>query len=153
MAVFGKGIEQKAKILAAGFGLDEGFHVLKGPNGLASEAGRDQPPNEDEKCGGGGGEVEVVHFEDELPSDVVLADLGDYVNEEVEGGDGERRVGKGLGIVEEGKGNFGIVDEAHEGVVEDLRRESDAVELQRRLHRMEGVVVVDKDLCYQFGVI
>lgn len=146
MAVFGKGIEQKAKILATGFGLDKGFHVLKGPDGLAGKAGGDQPPNEDEKCGGSGGEFEVVHFEDELPSDVVLADLGEDVNEEVEGGGGERRVREGLGIVEEGEGNFGIVDEAQEGLVEQLRRESDAVELQRRLHGVEGVVVVDKDL-------
>ncbi|KAK9922069.1 hypothetical protein M0R45_030551 [Rubus argutus] len=100
-----------------------------------------------------GGEVVAVHFEDELPSDVVLADLGDDVDEEVEGVGGEGWVGEGLGVVEEGEGNFGIVLEAEERVVEEVGGESDAVELERGLHGVEGVVVVEEDLRYQFGVV
>ncbi len=36
--------------------------------------------------------------------------------------------------------------EAEKGLVEELRGESDAVELERGLHGMEWVVVVEEDL-------
>lgn len=153
MPIFTEGIKQKAEVLATGLGWDEGFDVVEGTDGLAGETRRDQSANEDEKRGGGGGEVVAVHFEDELPSDVVLADLGDDVDEEVEGVGGEGWVGEGLGVVEEGEGNFGIVLEAEERVVEEVGGESDAVELERGLHGVEGVVVVEEDLRYQFGVV
>lgn len=153
MTVFAKGIKQKAKILATGLGLDKGLDVVKGPNGLAGEARGDQAANEGKKCGSGGSEVEVVHFNDELPSDVILTDLGKDVDEQVEGGRGERRVGKGLGILEEGKSNFGIIGEAEEGVVDKLGGESNTMELERGFHGVEGIMVVDKDFRYQFSII
>lgn len=37
--------------------------------------------------------------------------------------------------------------------MEELRGKSDAVELQRRLHGMKGVIVVEKDLRDRFGIV
>lgn len=73
----------------------------------------------------------MVHFDNELPGEVKLADFGYEVNEDVVGGGGKRRQWEGLGIVENSESNLGRVFEAEEGLVEEVRGQSDAVELQR----------------------
>jgi hypothetical protein len=95
----------------------------------------------------------LVHFDNELPSEIELADFGNEVDEEVVGGGGERRGREGLGVVEKGEGDFGRVFEAEEGLVEEVRGESDAVELERGLHGVEGVVVVEEDLRDGLGLV
>lgn len=94
----------------------------------------------------------MVHFDDELPRDVELANLSHGVDEEGEGGVGERGVGEGFGVVEEGEGDFGVVFEAEEGVEEEGGGEGDAVELEGRLGGVEGVVVLQEELRDQFDV-
>lgn len=88
----------------------------------------------------------MVHFDNELPGEVELADFGYEVNEDVVGGGGKRRQWEGLGIVENSESNLGRVFEAEEGLVEEVRGQSDAVELQRGLHGMEWVMVVKENL-------
>lgn len=55
--------------------------------------------------------------------------------------------------MEEGKGNLGIIGETEEGVVDELGGESNTVELERGLHSVEGIMVVDKDFRYQLSII
>ena len=50
--------------------------------------------------------------------------------------------------MEEGEGNFGILLETEEGLVEKVRGERDSMELDRRFHGVEWVVVVEKELGY-----
>lgn len=45
--------------------------------------------------------------------------LGHGVDEEVEGGAGERGVGEGFGVVEESEGDLGVVLEAEQGLGEE----------------------------------
>lgn len=150
MSVLAEGIDQKMEILRRGFGPNKGLDVIKGPDRLAGEAGGDEPSDEDEEGGGGRGKIVISHVDDELPGDVELANLGDDVDEEIEGLGGERkkRAWEMLGVVEEGEGNFGIVVETEEGLVEEVWGKRDAMELERRLHGVEWVVVVEEDLGY-----
>lgn len=55
--------------------------------------------------------------------------------------------------MEEGKGNFGRVTEAEKGLVEKVSRERDPVELLRRFHEVERVVVVEEDLRERVGLV
>lgn len=117
IAVFTKGVEQKPEIFSRRLGSDEAFDIIKCSNSLAGESSGYQAANENEEGGGGGAELILVHLDDELPSDVELADFGEDVDEEVVGGSGERRRGEGLGVMEEGKGNLGRMPDAKEGLV------------------------------------
>lgn len=93
------------------------------------------------------------HFEDELPGDVELADFGENVDEEVEGGGVVAVGGLGFGPREEGKGDLGTVGEAEEGLVDEAGGEGDAVELERGFHGVEGVVVLEEDSGDEVGVV
>lgn len=75
-----------------------------------------------------------------------MANLTHDVNDEIVGIGGERRVGERFGIIEKGKCDFGIVPETEEDLVEKVRGKGDAVELQRRLHGVEGIVMLEEDL-------
>ena len=92
----------------------------------------------------------MIHFENELPNDVELANFSEYVDDEVVGGGGEEERGRrreGFGIEEEGKGNLGRVLETEESLVEKERSEGDAVEeLDGGFHAVERVVVAEEDL-------
>lgn len=72
----------------------------------------------------------MIHFKNELPNDVELADFAEYVDDEVVGGGGEERNRRrdGFGIVEKREGNFGRVLKAEKGLVEKKRGEGDAME-------------------------
>jgi len=98
-------------------------------------------------------EVALSHFDDELPCNVELANLGDGIDEERVGGVGERGIGEGFGVVEEGKGYLGVVLEAEEGLEEEVGGEGDAVELEARFRGVEGVVVLQEEIRQQFGVV
>lgn len=87
-----------------------------------------------------------VHFDDELPGNIELSNLGHDVDEEVVGGRGEGRVRERFGIVEKRESDFGVVFDAEEGLGEKVRGEGDAVELERRFHGVERVVVLEEDL-------
>lgn len=95
----------------------------------------------------------LVHLDNELPNDVELTDLTEDVDEEVVGGGGGGREREGFGKVEKGEGNLGRVGEAEDGLVEEVGGERDAVELERRFHGVEGVVVVEEDLGDHVGVV
>ncbi|PON62060.1 hypothetical protein PanWU01x14_140530 [Parasponia andersonii] len=151
--VLTKGIKQEVEIPRRRFGPNKGLNIVKGADRLPGQAGGYQSSDEDEEGGRGGGEAEALHLEDELPSDVVLADLGDDVDKEIVRGGGERRVRELLGVVEEGEGNFGIVFEPEEGLVEEVPGERDSMELERRFHGVERVVVVEKELRHGIGVV
>lgn len=73
----------------------------------------------------------VVHLKNEMPGGVELADFGEDVDEDVVGGSGEGVEGEGFGVVKEGEGDFGVVGEAKEGLVEEVSGEGDGVELER----------------------
>ncbi|BAT77116.1 hypothetical protein VIGAN_01520500 [Vigna angularis var. angularis] len=98
-------------------------------------------------------EVALGHFDDELPCDVELANLGDRIDEERVGVVGERGVGEGFGVVEEGEGYLGMVLEAEEGLEEEVGGEGDAVELEARFGGVEGVVVLQQEIRHQFCVV
>lgn len=98
----------------------------------------------------------MVHFEDELPNDVELADLAENVDDEVVGGCGEERRGRrreGFGKEEKGEGNFGRVLEAEESLVEKEGSKVDAMDLEGRFHEVERVVVGEEDLGKGVGFI
>ncbi|RDX67916.1 hypothetical protein CR513_53153, partial [Mucuna pruriens] len=147
VAVLAERVEQNAEVVRRRFGVREGV------DGLAREARADESANEGEECGGRGGEVALVHFDDELPRDVELAHLGHDVDEEGVGGESERGIREGFGVVEEGEGDFGVMLEAEEGFQEEVRGESDAVELEARLHGVERVVLLQEELRHQFRVV
>jgi hypothetical protein len=151
--ILAKGVQQITKIFIAGLDLTKTFNVIESTNGLACKASGDKSTDQDQERGGCGEEVVLVHFDNELPSEIELADLGDEVDEEVVGSGGERRGREGLGVVEKGEGDLGRVFEAEEGLVEEVRGESDAVELERGLHGVEGVVVVEQHLRDGLGLV
>lgn len=153
IAIFTKGVQQEPEIFSRRLGSNEALNIIKRPNRLAGEPSGDQAANENEKGGGGGAELILVHLDDELPSDVELADFGEDIDEEVVGDSGERRRWEGLGIMEERKSNLGRMPEAKEGLMEEMGGERNAVELERGFHGVEGVVVVKKDVGDQFGVV
>lgn len=153
ITIFAKGVQQKQEIFSRRLGSNEALNVIECPNRLAGEPRGDQPANKNEEGGGAGADVVLVHLDNELPSDVELADFAEDVDEKVVGGGCERRGREGLGKVEEGKGNFGRVPEAQEGLVKKVSGERNAVELERGLHGVEGVVVMKKDFGHQIGVV
>lgn len=116
---------------------------------MTGKAGGDQAADQDHESGGIGGDVCLVHFENELPNDVELADFRENVDDEVVGGGGEEgRWGRreGFGIEKEGEGNLGRVLKAEENLVEKERGEGDAVELDGGFHGVERVVVGEEEL-------
>lgn len=60
-----------------------------------------------------------------MPGGVELANFGEDVDEYVVGGSGEGVEGEGFGVVEEGEGDFGVVGEAEEGLIEEVGGEGD----------------------------
>lgn len=135
-----------------GLPADEGLHVIKGPDGLAGEAGSDVPPDEDGEGAGGGSEAVLAHAEEDAPGGVELAGAGEGVDEEVVGGGREGAAVEEAEVVagaeEEGEGGLGVVAEAEEGLGEEMVGEGDAGEgeLEGGLERVEGVVVADEEL-------
>lgn len=117
ITIFTKGIQKKPEIFCRRLGSDEALNVIKCPNRLAGESRGDQSTNKNEKGGGSRADHILVHLDNELPRDVELADFSKDVDEEVVRSGCERRGGEGLGIMEEGKGNFGGVPKAKEGLV------------------------------------
>jgi len=98
-------------------------------------------------------EVALGHFDDELPCDVELANLGEGIDEECVRGVGERGIGEGFGVVEEGEGYLGVVLEAEEGLEEEVGGEGDALELEARFGGVERVVLLQEEIRHQFRVV
>lgn len=59
-----------------------------------------------------------------------MANFGEEVNEDVKGSGGERRGRERFGVVEKSEGDFGRVFEAEKSLVEEVRSECDAMELE-----------------------
>lgn len=80
-----------------------------------------------------------------MPNDVELAYLRENVDDDIVGGGrkssevvgGRERVG----IIEKGEGNLGRVMKAEKGLVKEMGGKRNAVELKRRFHGVERIVV------------
>ncbi|KAK3211703.1 hypothetical protein Dsin_016409 [Dipteronia sinensis] len=132
---------------------DKTFHILKSPDGLTCKTSSNQSPDQNQESGGDGYDAVLVHLDDELPSDIELSNFGENVDNEIVGRSGERVGRERTGIMEKSEGNFGRVLETKEGLVDEMRRESDAVKLEGGFHGVEGVVVSENDFGEQFGVV
>lgn len=120
---------------------------------MAGEPSRNQPPNQNTEGGRGGFQGILIHFDDQLPGDVELPNFGENVDNEVVRNNVVGMMGVVLGPEEKGEGNFGGVSEAQKGLVNEVRGEGNAVELERGLHGVERVVVLEQDSGDQIGVV
>lgn len=100
-------------------------------------------------------DVFLLHLDNKLPRYVKLMDLSENVDHDIignGGNDGRRRRDR-ESILEKGEGNFGVVAETEESLVEEMRGKREAVELKRRFHGVEWVVMVEQDLGKQLSVV
>lgn len=134
---------------------NERFHIIKSTDSLTGKTSSNQSANEYKESMGSRLDVCLLHLDNKLPRYVKLMDLSENVDHDIignGGNDGRRRRDR-ESILEKGEGNFGVVAETEESLVEEMRGKREAVELKRRFHGVEWVVMVEQDLGKQLSVV